>query len=139
MMKHHNTGAHLYWTIRKEKEIEDGTSNTFSIGEVVDAHRQDSSNIWSYTLRYADNYRVTDVAVNTPPGVDGRKIDSEAVLNGAFASQHPGGAYFLYLDGHVSFVEESIDFDLYQNLSTISGAPDVMDRIDKAFCDSNRY
>jgi prepilin-type N-terminal cleavage/methylation domain-containing protein/prepilin-type processing-associated H-X9-DG protein len=140
MTKHHNSGVHLYWTRRAEKQIEDGTSSTFSIGEVIEAHKRDSSNIWSYTLRYGDCYRVTDVAVNTPPGVDSQVVGENAAdVNGAFASRHPGGAYFLYLDGHVAFVEEGVDFDLYQNLSTISGAPDAMDSIDKDFCTSNRF
>jgi hypothetical protein len=43
------------------------------------------------------------------------------------------------VDGHVEFVEENIDFDLYQNISTIAGAPDVLDIIDKKYCSDNRY
>ena len=50
MTKHHNTGLHLYWTTRKMREIEDGTSNTISVGEIVDGHTRESSNIWSYVL-----------------------------------------------------------------------------------------
>ena len=143
MTKHHNTGPHLYWTVRQQREIEDGTSNTISIGEVVDSHTRNSSNIWSYALRYADVFRVTDVAVNTPPGVDAQNVGegegSVASVNGAFASKHPGGVNFAYLDGHVEFVNDGIDFDLYQNLSTIAGPPDALDRIDRDFCSSNRY
>jgi prepilin-type N-terminal cleavage/methylation domain-containing protein/prepilin-type processing-associated H-X9-DG protein len=143
MTKHHNTGMHLYWTTRKMQQVEDGTSATFSVGEVVDAHLRDSSNVWAYTLRYADSYRVTDAALNTPPGIDAQEVGegegSLANVNGAFASRHPGGANFVYVDGHVEFVEENIDFDLYQNISTIAGAPDVLDIIDKKYCSDNRY
>jgi len=35
-----------------------------------------------------------------------------------YGSQHPGGAQFVYADGHVEFVTDGIDFDLYQALST---------------------
>lgn len=38
-----------------------------------------------------------------------------------FGSQHPGGAQFVFADGHVSFISESIDLDQYQGLSTIAG------------------
>ncbi|MBX3432243.1 MAG: DUF1559 domain-containing protein [Pirellulales bacterium] len=143
MTKHHNTGPHLYWTARKLREVEDGTSATISIGEVIESHTRDSSNIWSYTLRYADSYRVTDVALNTPPGVDAQNVGegegATGSVNGAFASRHPGGANFVYLDGHVEFLSENIDFDAYQNLSTIAGPPTATDVIDKQFCTSNRY
>ena len=135
MTKHHNTGPHLYWATRSIRQIEDGTSNTLSVGEVIDSHTRDSSNIWTYVLRYADCYRVTDVSLNTPPGVEAKAVgDNPAVVNGAFASRHPGGAMFLYCDGHVDFLSESIGFDEYQNLSTIAGGPGVMDNIDSALC-----
>ena len=37
-----------------------------------------------------------------------------------FGSAHPGGAQFVYADGHTGFVSESIDFDAYQSLGAIS-------------------
>lgn len=35
-----------------------------------------------------------------------------------FGSQHPGGAQFAYCDGHVDFISDSIDWQVYQALST---------------------
>lgn len=35
-----------------------------------------------------------------------------------FGSEHAGGCNFVFADGHVEFVTEDIDFDLYQALST---------------------
>ena len=35
-----------------------------------------------------------------------------------FGSYHPGGANFVFADGHVQFLSESINFDIYQALST---------------------
>src|SRR5437870_557562 len=38
-----------------------------------------------------------------------------------FASLHPGGASFLLADGSVRFVTETINFGVYQALSSIQG------------------
>jgi prepilin-type N-terminal cleavage/methylation domain-containing protein/prepilin-type processing-associated H-X9-DG protein len=135
MTKHHNSGMFQYWTIIKQKKILDGTSKTIAVGETVEGHTANSSNIWSYVLRYADSSRVTEVSLNTPPGVEAKVAgDNPGLFNGAFASNHPGGAQFLYIDGHVEFIQESIDLDLYQNLSTIAGSPLEMDRLDNDYC-----
>jgi prepilin-type N-terminal cleavage/methylation domain-containing protein/prepilin-type processing-associated H-X9-DG protein len=140
LVKHHNTGIHLYWTTVKIKKILDGTSKTISIGEAIEGHTQDSSNIWTYALRFADCFRVTEVALNTRPDVEAAVAgDNTGNFNGAFASYHPGGAYFLYADGHAEFISEDIDLDTYQNLSTIAGAPLDMDKKDKKFCDDNGF
>ncbi len=140
LAKHHNSGPHLYWTTYALKDIEDGASNTISVGEVYGSHTAESSNIWTYTLRYLDCFRVTDVRLNTPPGIAGKRVGTmPALVNGAFASRHPRGANFVYVDGHVEFMNETIDFDLYQNLSTIAGTPQERDAIDQAFCNENRF
>jgi prepilin-type N-terminal cleavage/methylation domain-containing protein/prepilin-type processing-associated H-X9-DG protein len=140
LMKHHNTGIHLYWTLVTIRNITDGTSKTISIGETIDGHTRDSSNIWTYAFRYADCHRVTEAALNTPTGVEALFCGSNpAVVNGAFASNHPGGANFTYADGHVEFISDDIDLDTYQNLSTIAGTPADMDVKDKAWCSANRF
>ncbi|QDS99580.1 DUF1559 domain-containing protein [Adhaeretor mobilis] len=35
-----------------------------------------------------------------------------------FGSEHPGGCYFVYADGHVEFITDDIDIDLYKAYST---------------------
>ncbi len=141
MTKHKNTGLHLYNSPVGDstisiKNVEDGTSNTISIGETIENHTMESSNLWVYGHRYLSSFRVTDVALNTPPGVDGKIANANwpAEINGAFASRHPGGANFAYGDAHIEFLTEDIDFELYQELSTIKGPPLAMDAIDAPEC-----
>ncbi len=135
--KHHNSGAHLYWNAVSLRKVTDGTSKTYSVGEVIDAHTTDGSNIWSYAFRYADCFRVTDVALNTPTGVDAKAVGTNnAVVNGAFQSNHPGGAHFTFLDGHIEFVLDNIDLDLYQQNSTIGADPLDQDAIDDEYCNN---
>ncbi len=139
-IKHHNSGLHLYYTKRALKKIIDGTSKTFSVGEIIAGHTIDSSNIWTYAYRYLDCYRTTNVALNTPPGVDAVPMPADdglaANANAAFASHHPGGGHFLFADGHVDFITDDIDLNTYQNYSTINGTPVDHDVADDKLCKS---
>ncbi|MEQ8208745.1 MAG: DUF1559 domain-containing protein [Lacipirellulaceae bacterium] len=130
MLKHYNTGVHLYHTLISIRQITDGTSATISFGEVIDSHTQESENIWTYCERYRSTFRMTDVAMNTPPDIVGQQANSTFNVNGAFASRHAGGSQFAYADGHVEFLSESIDFETYQELSTIDGPPEFLDQDD---------
>ena len=38
-----------------------------------------------------------------------------------FGSRHPGGALFVFADGGVRLVSETIDFTIYLDLATIDG------------------
>lgn len=135
LAKWHNTGLFSYYHRIEMRRIEDGTSNTFAAGEVVDGHTPESGNIWTLAERYLHSLRSAEAAINTPPGIDGVELDASyagfrPVVNGAFASRHAGGAQFVYADGHVEFIQEEIDYDLYQNLSTKNGEPNYLDVID---------
>jgi prepilin-type processing-associated H-X9-DG protein len=41
---------------------------------------------------------MTTVALNTPPWAETRDVNGD-IVNGAFASEHPGGANFAYYGG----------------------------------------
>jgi len=38
-----------------------------------------------------------------------------------YGSDHPGGAQFVFVDGHVVFISDSVDLDTYHSLSSIDG------------------
>ena len=42
-----------------------------------------------------------------------------------FSSHHEGGVFLVLVDGHVQFISEKIDLDLYQHLATINGGETV--------------
>ena len=115
--KYSNNGAFVYKTARRSSQITDGMSNTFVAGEVLRPDLWESSNIWSYAIANADSLRTTTNPLNTLPG-DGITV---ARRNGGFGSTHTGGGNFVYADGHVEFISETIDLQTYRALSTING------------------
>ncbi|MEZ6097874.1 MAG: DUF1559 domain-containing protein [Pirellulaceae bacterium] len=123
LTKFENDGMFLYVTARRENQLKDGTSKTIAIGEVAMSDTWESSNTWTYALANADCLRSTRNQMNTPPG-KGVVLRRQ---NGAFGSQHPSGAVFTYADGHVMFVSDDIDGDVYRAMSTIQGAESSSD------------
>jgi len=118
LAKYENNGLFLYVLRRRAKQVVDGLSMTLMLGEVILSDTWESSNTWSYALVNADCLRTTDHPLNTRPGVE-KAIERQ---NGAFASQHPGGGLFCFADGHVSYLDEGLDIDVYRAASTIQGA-----------------
>lgn len=116
-VKYRNTGAFIYKLPRKLGQIRDGLSNTFFAGEVRNADTWESSNIWTYAISHADSLRTTRNALNTTPGI-GIAKDRQ---NGAFGSLHASGGSFVYGDGHVEWISDSIEKGIYDSVATISG------------------
>ncbi len=119
--KYDNDGVFYYSDSHKIRDISDGTSSTLFVGEVVDAHTQENSNIWSRSLRLMDTSRTTYNPLNTWPGMPMAATTYGIPYNGAFTSRHPGGAQFGFGDGHVSFLSENINHYTYRALSTRAG------------------
>ena len=96
------------------REITDGTTNTFIYGEIVPSwchwHAWGLQS-WSTTAHpiNAFNRLVEDS--------DGWLAD-ECIT---FRSLHPGGAYFSYCDGSVSFIIDSIESATYRALASRAG------------------
>ncbi len=120
-VKLHNTGPFVYLLTRKLTQMIDGLSKTAFVGEIRDGHTPAGSNIWTMGLRHADCLRTTEALLNTPPGADIPPfyLDGTTKLNGAFGSDHPSGANFLFGDGHVIFVADTISKKLYDSMATI--------------------
>ncbi len=119
LVKLHNTGMFLYKTRVKVRKIRDGLSKTFAIGETIGGHTIAGSNVWTHTRRHSDSIRSTESPLNTPLEIT-VFVEGEN-LNGTFGSRHSGGANFVFGDAHVEFVPDSIDLEVYQELSTIAG------------------
>jgi len=121
VIKYSNTGVFFYSETMTIGDITDGLSHTVLVGEVVEGHTKNSSNIWSRSLREMDSFRSTSNPLNTWPSEPIYMSNYGLKVNGAFASRHPGGANFAFGDGHVEFLEENIALDVYRALSTRDG------------------
>jgi prepilin-type processing-associated H-X9-DG protein len=114
-----NNGLFVYVKTFKFSQCQDGLSKTMLVGEVVDGHLVDSTNIWSRSIRGRDMCRYTDNPLNTFAGQPLALADSDGGMsNGAFQSRHAGGCNFVFADGHVGFLNETIDQNTYEALST---------------------
>jgi prepilin-type processing-associated H-X9-DG protein len=130
-VKYRNDGAFIYHTTLSRNDFPDGLENTIFVGETVDGHLAATSNRWVVGVRLRDTLRSTELPINTFPLGDNATGDSAAaedlrtIEGGGFASRHPHGANFGFGDGHASWLNDDIDFPVYQALSTRSGSETV--------------
>jgi prepilin-type N-terminal cleavage/methylation domain-containing protein len=122
-------GDGIFWRadIRKGNlritDIEDGTSNTFMIGE--DVPQLILWNAWSYangangTCAIPPNTGIT-IPTGSPPSL-GPKDEGNWPERYSFRSRHPGGLQFALADASVRFVSDSIPLATYRALATIKG------------------
>ncbi len=119
-----NTGMFSQASGKKPKHITDGLAKTFAAGEIKGGDTNDGYSLWAYASCHESTLRTTTNALNTPPGLGAYRTEPWGRLNGAFGSDHGAkGGNFLYGDGHIEFVAEDIDFDLYQELATTASQP----------------
>jgi prepilin-type N-terminal cleavage/methylation domain-containing protein/prepilin-type processing-associated H-X9-DG protein len=103
-----------YWFKLKLKNITDGQSKTFMVGETIVAQDNHSAAL------FADGDWAT-CAITLNFFVPEREKDDFWWDARGFRSLHPGGAQFAMADGSVQFVQESIDHKTYRGLSTRNG------------------
>ncbi|WP_417388542.1 DUF1559 domain-containing protein [Gimesia sp.] len=109
--------------VTRLRDFIDGSSNTFAIGE---KYRRDIDG--TLTSQVAGEYYGA-VWVGIAPDVRAANVvgqlaptGSSYAVNGgsvnAFASQHAGGAHFLFIDGRVQFISENMDQDKLSAIAT---------------------
>jgi prepilin-type N-terminal cleavage/methylation domain-containing protein len=93
-------------------KITDGTSHTLMVGEVIGYDVGSHSGYWWSAWNVLDTSNGINLPRRIPPG--GLFFPEET----GFASYHPGGCHFLYSDGGVAFINESIDQKVLAALTT---------------------
>jgi prepilin-type N-terminal cleavage/methylation domain-containing protein/prepilin-type processing-associated H-X9-DG protein len=104
------------------KMVQDGTSNTFMVGEGVveqDYH--------SAAFYYDGDWATCGIPLNFfAVGVDPQELKVNLwYKTRGYKSLHPGGAQFVMADGSVHFVQDSISTPVYRGLATRDGGETV--------------
>lgn len=106
-------------------EVEDGTSHTLLLGEVIGMGQGTHRGIpWVshgvlHTANGVNNFR--DLLASSPADAPSPWDPTLA----SFSSHHPGGCHFAFADGSTQFVKESLDFRVLEALSTRRGGEAV--------------
>jgi prepilin-type N-terminal cleavage/methylation domain-containing protein/prepilin-type processing-associated H-X9-DG protein len=107
--------------------VRDGTSNTFIVGEILPECHDHTSGWWNYN-GMGNAHASTSVPLNTMTTC--ANSQGQALQRGypqpecfqkhnwnyswGFRSNHTGGAQFVFVDGHVNFISQNIDYMTYQ-------------------------
>ena len=134
---------------RRFADIHDGSSSTLAVGERThysflgmgpgyNVAGQGGPSVWwqgsscyqlgnthncdSNNQHYGRTLGTTKYPINSPlPSLADYSHDNEI----PFGSFHSGGAHFAFADGHVAFINETIDMNVYRALSTIDGGETI--------------
>jgi prepilin-type processing-associated H-X9-DG protein len=116
-----DSGLFVYAIRKRLKQITDGTSKSIAIGEVKNSDSTDNWCPWAFGAVY-ESLRSTHNSINETPGLGDVYSHSWGNENGAFGSEHAGGANFLFIDGRVEFLSDDIGVTIYQALGSIAGS-----------------
>jgi prepilin-type processing-associated H-X9-DG protein len=102
---------------RDFKQVTDGLSNTFLLGEVLPEN-------CVYQGQWAPNFSMAGTSQPLNSFVEPKCDPAAAACHTTkcgFTSAHPGGAHFAMVDASVHFINDTIDHVLYNNLGTRAG------------------
>jgi len=106
--------------------VTDGTSNTLLAGEVLPAQNANTE-FWTITGATAGTTMPLNYDTSRQTCLDGKSFGSSdtncrwAYYSHGFKSKHPGGAEFLFSDGSVRFIKNSINPFTYNALGSRNG------------------
>ena len=111
----HGDGVFYHNSSVRFRDILDGTSSTFMLGERRTDGRQGWYSTWPGMVAEGEEafQRILGSADHVP--------NDPAAHFDDFSSHHEGGSQFLLGDGSVHFISENIDKGVYQSLATIQG------------------
>ncbi len=130
----HSDGIFLANSPRRFAMLTDGSSKTFMFGEVSENAYNPNTDAqigwptpWhcpcqcSQSSSCANPYNGCGLtSVRYPINTDLRPFSPDGMNDRPFSSMHPGGAQFVYTDGHTAFTTANIDFSVYQSLGAIA-------------------
>jgi prepilin-type N-terminal cleavage/methylation domain-containing protein/prepilin-type processing-associated H-X9-DG protein len=102
-----------YYVKRRFKEVADGLSNTFMMGETLPEQ-------CVYGGMFAANFSLAGTTIPLNTFADCSIVGCHNTACG-FKSSHPNGAHFAMADGSIHFVVESINYTIYNYLGTRAG------------------
>jgi prepilin-type N-terminal cleavage/methylation domain-containing protein/prepilin-type processing-associated H-X9-DG protein len=112
----------------KLSTVTDGTSKTFVAGEQVWNDSRSScptADCYGMGFSWAHTIEATATAAIPPnlgtPGQDTSPTQPDLTIHNGFGSLHPGGLNFVYADGSVRFINDSIAKPIYRAQGTIKG------------------
>jgi hypothetical protein len=103
-----------HWRAFKFKEVTDGLSNTWMLGETLP---QDCS---LFNTLYSYNFCIAGTTIELNKFAD-RSRSTQYWTDCGFKSRHPDGAVFALGDASVRFVAQDIDYRTYNALGTRAG------------------
>jgi prepilin-type N-terminal cleavage/methylation domain-containing protein/prepilin-type processing-associated H-X9-DG protein len=135
------------------RRITDGTSNTAMLGEVRQFPGFDSRGLLYLGSAFYEhshlpnaksvdflewcaehegpNRRLVDINQRNPDApCDARYSGPRGPWQQAARSQHPGGVHVAFVDGHVDFISEQVDFCVWQSYGTRSGADEFLSLVE---------